>query len=138
MAWTVRRLTHPYEKAFSLDELLAAIEQNGLPQAFSGFWKQPSGVWADTGGAWTKAEFQVEAACAIGVGALNIGANYTDLEQALHRFRNTKNKGLDESIIARNDSHHWSPKKIAQYYRESFRDGLQVRVPVKISYEVIK
>lgn len=128
MGWTVKVKSKPINKEFTLGQILDAIEANGLPKANETYWKQkPPNTFG----------FEVDSACAIGQGALNLGVSWSELSGVLRTIRyGTSN--LEISIIHKNDNRGWKIPRIGQFYKERFADRLNEKYNLTVKYEVEK
>lgn len=137
MAWKVRKLAKGTPRNFTLGQLLDAIEQNGLPKNKGRFWYS-NGVSDSYFRGPNVETFEVETACAIGQGALNLGVDYDDLLKGLNTFYSaSRSNRLGDSIMARNDAHGWTLKGIAKHYRDKYRSHLEDHVTMPVKYVVI-
>lgn len=139
MGWHVSKTT-ARTKRVSLGEILDAIEQNGLPQAHGTFWrfaKREDGKKYPIGST-NYVPMDVEAACAIGQGALNLGCDYNHLVTVLAQVRMSKGRRLDTGIIRGNDTNKWSLQRIARFYRGVLRDRLNETYHINSSIQVDK
>lgn len=134
MGWKVTRLENETVREYTLGDVLAAIEQNGLPKADGAYWLKPNHTHISA----NASEFEVGSACAMGQGALNLNTDYNTLHLALKDFRNSKGRDLGDSIIGRNDGHKWSLKSIGRYYREKFHSRLNDKVLITEKFKVTK
>jgi hypothetical protein len=124
MQYKIKYLSEPETITLTVRQLLDAIEKNGLPQERGTFVRT-----SNTFEGWSS----VLGACAIGQAALNLGVDWYDLESGFAEVKTKGRRLLINSIIGRNDSHGWSYKEIAEYYREKFADRLDEPVTFKVS-----
>jgi len=132
MGWKVKSTRSDETRTLSLGEFFDALEANGLPQIYGTYWSY------NNGGNRYIGEFEIGAACALGQAALNLNTSYSNLEEALGEFKNSKGKSLTDSIIDRNDQSRWGVKQIAKYYRTKYANRLKETFEIDINYEVVK
>ena len=111
---------------FKIKTLMEEIRANGIKQTTGQFVvKNSSG--------------KVTAACAVGMGAVNLGIDWDDLNSALCRITVNSIHGttLAAVITNLNDQNKWSFDKIATYVENTFPELMHLRIDAKeLNYKI--
>lgn len=118
------------KKKITLLDFFFAIRENGLPQARMSFWGNGLGEEVDR----FEKEGVVNAACAIGQAALNLGTDWGTLEQVL----STKAHDVKSDIIRWNDTDGLSLQQIFDKLKEKYPSKFDIEIEFESNIDVIK